>query len=91
MAEGDSIARLAARLDSVTAGCVITACDVRHPRFATADLTGQRILGWAPSIDFETGLAKTIDWYQNNRAIWQKQLWMRDIPIVTRSGKKELH
>ena len=48
MAEGDSIARLAARLDSGTAGCVITACDVRHPRFATADLTGQRNLGWAP-------------------------------------------
>jgi endonuclease VIII len=48
VAEGDSIARLAARLDSVTAGCVITACDVRHPRFATADLAGQRILGWAP-------------------------------------------
>jgi endonuclease-8 len=48
VAEGDSIARLAARLDSVTASCVITACDVRHPRFATADLVGQRILGWAP-------------------------------------------
>ena len=45
VAEGDSIARLAARLDSVTAGCAITACDVRHPRFATTDLTGQRIVG----------------------------------------------
>ena len=31
---GDSIARLAARLDAVTAGSSITACDVRHPRFA---------------------------------------------------------
>ena len=48
MAEGDSIARLAARLDAVTAGSTITACDVRHPRFATADLTGQRIVGWVP-------------------------------------------
>ena len=48
MAEGDSIARLAARLDSVTAGCTITGCDVRHPRWATADLTGQRIVGWVP-------------------------------------------
>jgi endonuclease VIII len=48
VAEGDSIARLAARLDSVTAGCAITACDVRHPRFAAADLAGQHILGWAP-------------------------------------------
>jgi len=58
----------------------------------TADAAkAKRILGWEPAIDFETGLAKTIDWYQKNRAIWQKQLWMRDIPIVTRSGKKELH
>jgi dTDP-glucose 4,6-dehydratase len=58
----------------------------------TADASkAKRILGWEPSIDFETGLAKTIDWYQSNRAIWHKQLWMRDIPIVTRSGKKELH
>jgi len=58
----------------------------------TADATkAKRLLGWQPAIDFEAGLAKTIEWYQNNRAIWQKQLWMRDIPIVTRSGKKELH
>lgn len=48
MAVGDSIARLAARLDAVTAGSTITACDVRHPRFATADLTGQRIVGRVP-------------------------------------------
>jgi endonuclease-8 len=45
---GDSIARLAPRLDAVTAGSSITACDVRHPRFATTDLTGQRIVGWVP-------------------------------------------
>jgi len=37
----------------------------------TADAAkAKRILGWEPAIDFETGLAKTIDWYQNNRAIW---------------------
>jgi endonuclease-8 len=51
VADGDSIACLAARLDSVTAGRVITACDVRHPRFATADLSGQRIVGWVPRGD----------------------------------------
>ena len=58
----------------------------------TADATkAKRLLGWEPSMDFETGLAKTIEWYRDHRAIWQKQLWMRDIPIVTASGKKELH
>jgi dTDP-glucose 4,6-dehydratase len=30
-------------------------------------------LGWQPTYqDFEAGLQKTIDWYQNNPAFWQK-------------------
>lgn len=58
----------------------------------TADAAkAKRLLGWEPTVSFETGLAKTIEWYQTHREVWQKQLWMRDIPIVTRSGKKELH
>ncbi|RAN32896.1 dTDP-glucose 4,6-dehydratase [Hyphomonas pacifica] len=28
-------------------------------------------LGWAPSRDFETGLAETIDWYLDNEAWWR--------------------
>jgi hypothetical protein len=46
--DGDSIACHAARPDSVTAGRVITTSDVRHPRFATADLSGQRSVSWVP-------------------------------------------
>ena len=58
----------------------------------TADAAkAQRLVGWKPQTSFEQGLAETIAWYRDNRSIWQKQLWMRDIPIVTRSGKKELH
>ncbi|MCX6466241.1 MAG: DNA glycosylase [Pseudonocardiales bacterium] len=48
MAEGDSIARLAARLDARTAGALIVRSDLRHPRVATADLAGMRITGWRP-------------------------------------------
>jgi dTDP-glucose 4,6-dehydratase len=58
----------------------------------TADAAkAKRLLGWEPKVTFEEGLRRTIDWYRNNREVWQKQLWMRDIPIVTRAGKKELH
>jgi dTDP-glucose 4,6-dehydratase len=58
----------------------------------TADAAkARRLLGWQPNVSFEQGLAETIAWYEANRGIWHKQLWMRDIPIVTRSGKKELH
>ena len=34
---------------------------------------------------------KTIEWYRDNKAWWQKQLWMREIPIISASGKRELH
>ncbi|GGM88726.1 putative endonuclease 8 2 [Lentzea pudingi] len=46
MAEGDSVARIAARLDTATAGALISRSDVRHPRFATVDLAGQRVVEW---------------------------------------------
>jgi dTDP-glucose 4,6-dehydratase len=31
----------------------------------------QRELGWMPQETFETGLAKTVDWYLNNEAWWR--------------------
>jgi endonuclease VIII len=48
VAEGDSIARLAARLHGRLAGATIARSDVRHPRFAAADLSGQVVTGWHP-------------------------------------------
>ena len=36
--------------------------------------------GWKPSVDWETGIAKTIDWFRNNTTWWEKQKWMRHIP-----------
>lgn len=58
----------------------------------TADAAkARRLLGWTPSVTFEQGLEKTIEWYRTHRHVWEKQLWMREIPIVTGSGKAELH
>lgn len=48
-------------------------------------------LGWSPQIDWQDGLKKTIEWYWSNEDWWKKQLWMRDIPIITGEGKRELH
>jgi dTDP-glucose 4,6-dehydratase len=42
-------------------------------------------------VSFEEGLDRTIAWYRANRPWWEKQLWMRDIPIITKTGKRELH
>ena len=58
----------------------------------TADASkARRLVGWHPAVSFEDGLDRTIAWYTANRPWWEKQLWMRDIPIVTKTGTRELH
>lgn len=48
-------------------------------------------LGWIAKTNWDDGLSQTIDWYINNQKWWEKQLWLREIPIETSCGKKELH
>ncbi len=58
----------------------------------TADVSkALRVLGWAPRTSFEDGLDMTIEWYQKNRSWWEKQLWMREVPIVIKGGKSVVH
>ena len=45
MPEGDTVFREARALNEVLAGAVLTRCDVRVPKFATVDLTGQTVHG----------------------------------------------
>ena len=49
------------------------------------------VLGWNPEIEWEKGLIDSIKWYTKNRQWWEKQLWLRDIPIISAAGTKELH
>jgi dTDP-glucose 4,6-dehydratase len=51
----------------------------------------RRFFHWGPEVSWEGGLEKTIDWYQKSRSWWEKQLWMRTVPIIAKSGKRELH
>lgn len=43
MPEGDTVFRAADKLREALAGKTLTRCDVRVPKFATVDLTGQRV------------------------------------------------
>jgi dTDP-glucose 4,6-dehydratase len=44
-----------------------------HDRRYAIDATRIRTeLGWTPSVDFTEGLAKTVDWYLENRQWWQR-------------------
>lgn len=45
MPEGDAVVRTARRLDKALRGATLTRSDLRVPRFATADLSGQTVLG----------------------------------------------
>lgn len=51
----------------------------------------KKVLGWKPDVTWETGLKMTTDWYVKNKAWWEKQLWMKAVPIITKSGRRELH
>ncbi|HET6318581.1 MAG TPA: hypothetical protein VFG86_19170 [Chloroflexota bacterium] len=58
----------------------------------TADRSkAERLLGWHPQVSFEAGIDTTIEWYCRNRAWWEKQRWMREIPIITKTGRREMH
>jgi dTDP-glucose 4,6-dehydratase len=50
-----------------------------------------RLLDWKPQTSWEDGLVRTIEWYVKNRSWWEKQIWMRHIPITTAAGKLEYH
>jgi dTDP-glucose 4,6-dehydratase len=50
-----------------------------------------RVLGWAPTLTWNEGLSRTIEWYRENTERWSRQLFLRKIPITTAEGKKEFH
>jgi dTDP-glucose 4,6-dehydratase len=47
----------------------------------------EQTLGFRTRIDFEEGLARTIEWYKANRHVWEKQLSMRKVPVKGKDGK----
>jgi dTDP-glucose 4,6-dehydratase len=88
-----SIAQDITKLMCASKECFINVGDrpgqvMRH----TADFSKiRRVLGWEPQVDWQKGLEATVKWYVDNEEWWRKMLWMREIPIVTTSGKRELH
>jgi dTDP-glucose 4,6-dehydratase len=43
-------------------------------------------LGFVPATRLTDGLAATVDWYRDHRAWWERQLWMRSVPVVGPDG-----
>jgi dTDP-glucose 4,6-dehydratase len=42
-----------------------------HDRRYSLDSSKLRGLGWAPEMEFESGLRETVEWYRDNRAWWE--------------------
>ena len=51
----------------------------------------ERLLGWRAKTDLDTGLARTIEWYEANEAWWRKLQWMKHVPLTLAGGQKVLH
>lgn len=51
----------------------------------------ESVLSWKPSVAFEDGLLSSIEWYKSNKQLWEKQIWMRQVPITLKDGKKAVH
>lgn len=73
MPEGDSVARVAARLEARLVGRRIVASDVRVPRHATADLAGQRItasVSWGKHLLLRTDAGLTLHTHLRMQGSW---------------------
>jgi dTDP-glucose 4,6-dehydratase len=61
---------------------------IRHTSSTDKSL---KLLNWKAEVKFEDGLERTIAWYKDNQQWWERQMWMRSIPIITKDGKKVTH
>ncbi len=71
MTNRDTVARLLARLDKPTS--LIRHVEDRpgHDRRYAMDGSKLAALGWHPTVSFDDGLARTVDWYVANEGWWR--------------------
>lgn len=60
-------------------------------RHTSSTEKAKELLDWESSISFEEGISRTIQWYSDNREWWERILWLRQVPIITKDGEKEFH
>lgn len=60
-------------------------------RHTSSTAKAKKFLNWEASVKFEDGIIPTIQWYEENREWWERMLWLRQVPIVTKDGEKEFH
>jgi dTDP-glucose 4,6-dehydratase len=43
-------------------------------------------LGFKSQVSFDEGIRKTIEWFKGNKSYWERQLFMRKVPIKDKEG-----
>lgn len=51
----------------------------------------KKLLNWEPKKNFYEGLIETVRWYQENKDVWEEQIWLRKVPILLPDGTIEYH
>jgi dTDP-glucose 4,6-dehydratase len=51
-----------------------------------SNIKAKEILGFTPEISFEDGLMRAIQWYKENRMLWEKQIPFRCVPVKMKDG-----
>lgn len=51
----------------------------------------ERLLGWKATTDLETGLERTVAWYDDNEYWWRKREWMKNVTLTLPDGSKVQH
>lgn len=44
------------------------------------------VIDFRAGVSFDDGLKRTIEWYKNNKAVWEKQVSMRKVPVKDKKG-----
>ena len=60
-------------------------------RHTSSTQKANELLDWKATVSFEEGISRTIKWYSENREWWERILWLRQVPIITKDGDKEFH
>ena len=47
----------------------------------------ERMVGFRAHTVFAEGLLKTVEWYENNKGSWEKQMAMRKVPVKKKTGE----
>jgi dTDP-glucose 4,6-dehydratase len=55
-------------------------------RHISSTKKAEHVLGFKATAVFEEGLGRTIEWYRENRGVWEKQIMLRKVPVKTRDG-----